>query len=447
MVENIYIDKIWNDLSKKQKLAIIKLKKHSLRYVLYGGAAGGGKSWLGCCWLILCCLMYSETRWFIGRNRLKDVRFSVLVTFDKVCRKYGITCYRLKDDQIVFCNGSVIELIDLSFYPKKDPFYERFGSVEYTGGWIEEAGEIHFLAYDVLKSRIGRHLNNELNLEPKILITCNPKKNWLYKMFYKPWRSGQLDKSMAFIRALVTDNPFIDSQYIESLKSISNKAQRMRLLMGLWEYEDNQNSLVDYDALLDCFSNTIKPEGVSRISADIALKGRDRFVCTLWKGLYARVAIDVPYCTAAQAENELRALAERNSVARSQIIADSDGVGAYLSSYYKGIKEFHGGESAFDKKYFNLKNECAYKLAEFINKRRIHIECNDEQMERIKEEIDVCLIAKDVDADTSKLRIIGKDEQKQTLGHSPDFFDSLNMGMVYYIKPQPQGVRMRFGEI
>ena len=52
---------------------------------------------------------------------------------------------------------------------------------------------------------------------------------------------------------------------------------------------------------------------------------------------------------------------------------------------------------------------------------------------------------RDVDADTSKKRIIDKREMKAVLGRSPDYFDPLMMRMYYEIVPQPKGMRARVG--
>ena len=432
----------------KQLLAYRHLADPRIRYVVYGGAAGGGKSWLGCDWLMRCCWAFPKTRWFVGRNNIKDSRESVLVTFGKVADSYGFTDYRITDDGIKFTNGSEIVLLDLTFYPQKDPMFERLGSKEFTGGWIEEAGEVHYMAYEVLKSRIGRHLNEEYGLEAKMLITCNPKKNWLYKHFYKPHIDGTLPKDCAFVQALVYDNPFITPDYIRTLESIGVKSIRLRLLLGKWEYESNANQLADYDAILDCFTNERQTgDGVRRISADLAMKGRDRFVAFNWTGMAAKLAIDKPYSTGKEIETDLRDESRRHGVRRSNIIADSDGLGQYLDSYLEGIKTFHGGAPAPDNTYFNLKSQCAFKLAEVINAGLLCIDCPEELQSTIAEELEACLVARDVDADTSKKRIIDKREMKAVLGRSPDYFDPLMMRMYYEIVPQPKGMRARVGRL
>lgn len=433
----------------KQLLAYGYLADPRIRYVVYGGAAGGGKSWLGCDWLLRCCWAFPKTRWFVGRNNIKDSRESVLVTFGKVADSFGFKDYRTTDYGIKFANGSEIVLLDLTFYPKKDPMFERLGSKEFTGGWIEEAGEVHYMAFEVLKSRIGRHLNAEYGLEPKMLITCNPKKNWLYKYFYKPHIDGTLPEDCAFIQALVYDNPFITNDYIKTLESITVKSVRLRLLLGKWEYENNQNALVDYDAILDCFTNEreVDRRRMRYISTDLAMKGRDRFVAFDWIGLAAKLSINKPYSTGKEIETDLRNESKQHGVRRSNIIADSDGLGQYLDSYLEGIKTFHGGAPAPDNTYFNLKSQCAFKLAEVINAGLLYIDCPEEVQPLIVEELEACLIARDVDADTSKKRIIDKKEMKAVLGRSPDFFDPLMMRMYYEIIPQPKGMRVHVGRL
>ncbi|MCC8152962.1 MAG: phage terminase large subunit [Tannerellaceae bacterium] len=172
----------------KQEKALRILTDDKYVEFLYGGAAGGAKSWTDCAWLVFSALAFPETRWFMGRESLKRLRESTLVTFDKVCKKYNIKkdvdyTYNGQDHYIQFANGSRIDLLDLKFKPNDDPLYERFGSLEYTGGWIEEGGEVNFGAYDTLKTRIGRHMNDQYGLLRKLFITCNPKKNWMYTTF------------------------------------------------------------------------------------------------------------------------------------------------------------------------------------------------------------------------------------------------------------------------
>ena len=128
------------------------------------------------------------------------------------------------------------------------------------------------------------------------------------------------------------------------------------------------------------------------------------------------------------------------------LVADSDGLGAYLESYLNGIKEFHGGNRPVNPEFDNLKSECAFKLAEMINNRQIRVVCSDAQGERIKKELSV-LKQDHVDADTRKKGIISKEKMKETLGHSPDYLDMLIMAMVFRIRPVLKRPKAKLGKI
>ena len=97
-------------------------------------------------------------------------------------------------------------------------------------------------AFEVLKTRIGRHLNDVYGISVKILITCNPKKNWLYREFYKPWKEGKLKAPYAFIQALVQDNPYATEDYID-ICSAQGQRCMSALYYGNWEYDNDPTAL------------------------------------------------------------------------------------------------------------------------------------------------------------------------------------------------------------
>ena len=70
----------------KQREALQILTSNDCSEFLYGGAAGGAKSWTGVCWILFMAIIFPNTRWFIARNELKDIVDSVYVTFIKVAR-------------------------------------------------------------------------------------------------------------------------------------------------------------------------------------------------------------------------------------------------------------------------------------------------------------------------------------------------------------------------
>jgi phage terminase large subunit len=261
------------------------------------------------------------------------LRESTLITFFKVCKEYEIIFgvdfkYNGSDHYIDFANGSRIDLLELKSYPT-DPTFDRFGSLEYTGGFVEEAGEISFMGYDTIRSRCGRQLNDRYNIIPKVFVTFNPKKNFVDTRFYRPFKAGTLPPEIKFIPALIGDNPHVESQYEAQLKSLSDPAQKQRLLFGNFDFDDDPTALCDYEAITDCFTNDfVKPTGVKYLSADLAMQGRDRFVAGSWDGLVCTVAIDKAKATGKEIEQNLKALMIGDRIPHSKVVADSDGLGA-----------------------------------------------------------------------------------------------------------------------
>ena len=414
---------------KQHKALQILLNKNGMKYLLFGGSAGGGKSVTGCMWLIIMCLQYPETKYFIGRDTLKSLRSSTIQSFLKTLNVVGLDKNIIKingqDNFIEFTNGSRIDLLACTYLPS-DPFYERFGSFEYTSGWLEEAGEIDFEAFDTLKSRIGRHLNDKYDIESKILITCNPKKNWLYRDFYKPWVQG-VNKDFEFIQSKVADNTFIEINYIDNLNNIKNQVKKQRLLYGVWDYDNSDNLLVEYEKVDEIFKNQIQ-EGENYITCDVARFGKDRSVIMVWSG-FKVVAIKVfDSLDLLSLSDEIQKIAISFGINRNNILVDENGVGSGVIDMVK-CKGFISNSRPLNNENFDmLKSQCAFRLSEMINDNKIGC-CDTNWKEDIIEELEQ-LKQDEIDSD-SKQKLISKDEMKKVIGRSPDFLDCFIMRMFF----------------
>lgn len=428
----------------KQKQACIAWADDSVSDLVFGGAKGTGKSYLGCSLIFGDAFMYPETMYFIARKELNDLRKFTLPSVYEVFSTWGITDkyfrFNGKDNFFQLHNGSKVFFLEGRYIPS-DPLFERFGSMQMTRGWIEEAGEFTVAAKNNLSASVGRWKNDVYNLKGKVLQTCNPSKNYLYSDYYKKHRDGTLEEWKRFIQSIPQDNKKLPAGYIEQLERVLDITQKERLLRGNWEFDDDPALLVEYEAICDLFTNDHVLGGERFISTDLAMKGRDRYIAGSWSGNVCSVSINMAKSDAKQIEDSLSRLKIEKGVANSRIVSDADGLGQYLEAYIKGIREFHGGAAPLvDRNYANLKSECAYKLAELINKREMKIICTKEEEELIKEELGV-LKAVSVNSDTSKKKIISKEQMKLILGRSPDFLDMLIMKMIFNIKPVLKGIK------
>lgn len=440
--------------TKTQQQAWDLLLDDRTRYLLFGGAAGGGKTFLGCEWLLVMALGYSWTRWFMARNELKELRDSTLRTFYKVMRHHGIEPdalmkYNGMDHFIQFNNGSRIDLLDIKTVPS-DPFFERLGSMEFTGGFIDEAGPIEFMAFDVLKTRIGRCENDRHGLTPKILLCSNPSKGWLYGTFYLPHKQGTLPAHMAFVRSLPTDNEYLEKGYLDHMQTISTKVMRERLLLGLWEYSDSEGCLVEYEAIADAFSGVVGAKvktGHPYITCDVARYGRDSTVIILWNGLRAEKILKFSDLPVTETANRISTLRSQFNVPLPNICIDQDGVGGGVCDLLPGTVSFmNGGKPVHrnpkDQNYSNLKSQCYFRLAELINSRELFINCDAGLRECITQELEQVRM-KNLDSD-GKLAVIAKRDVKDAIGRSPDITDALMMRTWYEVGGGSMGLRIIF---
>jgi phage terminase large subunit len=418
--------------------AITKLNDATTREVVFGGAKGGGKSYLGCIKFISSCLLYPGTRYFIARSELNDLRKHTIPSILEFFNKCGLQVenfakYNGQDNYFQFHNGSRLDLLACKYLPS-DPMFERFGSMQYTQGWIEEGGEVHHLAYTNLKLSIGRCLNDKYNLHYKLLVTCNPKKNWLYHEFYRPWRQGKLPADKAFIQSFCTDNTFNPTDYAATLDSIEDNITKQRLRYGIWEYDADTRCLIDFEKIADIFTNTFVAGGMRYISADIARAGKDKTTIGIWNGLRCEKIITLSKSMTTDTAKEINKLRLQYGIPLSNIIVDEDGVGGGVKDILN-CKGFTGNGSAIKGNYINIRSECYYLLSKLINESKVFINQNNDEklkaliigeLEQIKSrELDV----------EGKLAVIKKEDIREAISRSPDYADMLMMRIYFELRP------------
>ena len=165
------------ELTRKQTEALDYLEDGKTIEVLFGGGAGGGKSGVGCYWLLKCALKYPGSRYLMARRAAATLRQTTLNTLRQVARLQGLpdSWLRVNDQRgevAVGTAGSVILMRHLPARPS-DPEFDELGSLEITGAFIDECNQVSLRAWNVGRSRI-RYRLGEYGLVPKMLGTCNP---------------------------------------------------------------------------------------------------------------------------------------------------------------------------------------------------------------------------------------------------------------------------------
>ena len=419
-------------LTDKQWTALEYLQDKETIEVLYGGAAGGGKSFFGCLWVINNCVAYEGTRWLIGRSKLDALKKTTLNTFFDIASSLKITHlynYNANEKVIKFYNGSEIVLKDLFLYPS-DPNFDSLGSLEITGAFIDECNQVVEKAKNVVMSRM-RYKLNEYDLTPKMLMTCNPSKNWVYHTFYKPYKDNTLPKYRKFIQALLSDNKHVHKSYGESLAKL-DEASKQRLLFGNWEYDSDLSKLFSYESLTNLFTNEFVEYGTNFITADIARFGVDKTIIGIWNGWRLEKVITLEQSDIVNTANIIREEATKNLIPMSSVVVDEDGIGGGVKDILR-CQGFVNNSTPIKvegqkENFQNLKSQCYFKLADKVRDNEVYIKDQSirdiliQELEQIKQ--------KDMDKDGKKA-IIPKDQIKDLIGRSPDYADMLMM-RVYF---------------
>jgi len=232
------------------------------RFVFFGGAMGGGKSYALCGAALYESLRFPGNRGVMGRRYLSDFKKTTYLTLKAVLGRPGIIKYeRVKDNFLVLFNESRIDFFEFENV-------DKLRSLEVNWAAVDECSEIDPKAFDILQSRMPRWKLPDGtildDIEKKIYLGSNPEMGWLYERFVKAYEGiSKKDPDFAFVPSLPSENPYAPKGYVESLIKVFPEDMVKRYVFGDWHvvleehpiYEGDFNPDLHCDKRLEYDSN------------------------------------------------------------------------------------------------------------------------------------------------------------------------------------------------
>lgn len=239
LLDEINDTDLWS-LSPKQQMA--EDLSFQVFELLYGGAAGGGKSeWiLRHLWML--ATKYPNYKGLILRRTYPELEESIILRSLEIYDTRE-AAYKVGDRRWVFNNGSIITFRHME--EEKDRF--KFKSAAYECIAFDELTSFTFKMYDYLKSRCRTTKERRAQgVVPHMISATNPGDiggPWVKGYFIDVAPMGTIyvdphDKGQrrrVFVQAKVDDNPHIDEDYMLTLDSMADEVTRRQLRDGDWE--------------------------------------------------------------------------------------------------------------------------------------------------------------------------------------------------------------------
>lgn len=217
--------------SEKQRLFMRAKEK----YVIFGGARGGGKSWAVRWKAVLLCGKYPGIRVLIMRKSYPELLENHIKPLQ--AQLSGVARYNSLTHEIRFPNGSSIKFM----FCGKDSDLIKIQGHEYDVIAIDEATQM--TEYQI--KTVMACLRGANSFPKRMYMTCNPGgpgHQYIRRLKERRFRSDENPADYVFIQSLVTDNKALmekQPDYIEQLKAQPPK-QREAWLHGNWDVYEGQ---------------------------------------------------------------------------------------------------------------------------------------------------------------------------------------------------------------
>ena len=373
---------------KRQKEA----HSNPARFIFYGGAVGGGKTYFGCAEMIQLCLDFPGIHVLIARYEASSYFSTTHLTLMRLLPRELIKNHRRTVPyHIELINGSKIYYGGLKTTQQDDPL-SRLKSMELGGFFIDEATDLPKEIFIWLQSRLRMYktsLGAEVPSERmRGILTGNPEKCWLYNDIVLPCLSGNPPQDFAFIQALPSDNPYLPDDYVERLKRNFPPEWVRRYLEGEWSFQEDHYAIIPYIAAKAACERILPPSDPTVVGVDVARYGGDSTVIALRRGPVVRIVDSFKFTDLVTAAERIAKKLDDLAFELGKkplTIIDTVGLGAgvYDNLRAKGYsaQEAVAGSRAFDfDRFSNAISEWWWNLRRAAEDGLLDLDPNDEEL-------------------------------------------------------------------
>ena len=289
------------------------------------------------------------------------------------------------------------------------------------------------------------------NTREEVYEQCKDEIDKLWEPEYEEMgytKESMFTKAVTFIRAELKYNKKLlqtDPSYLGNLAQ-QGEEQQERDLKGNWNFMSMGDDIIKMIHLQRCFDNDqMIGDGIRRATCDVAFTGGDNCVLWHWVGWHVQ---DVFVCKLDSVStcNAIKAKLDEWGVLEKNFVYDLNGLGQTFKGFFKQARPFNNVEAVdakFKNIYDNKKSQCMYLFAKKVIDgevsfspdlldRKFEVGKRNGKKGQVMRLRDILMLErKCARQDESKADkgwcVIKKEQMKQIVGWSPDFWESLMM--------------------
>lgn len=198
----------------------------------YGGAMGGGKTFVCLAVLILLHRLYPKSKSVIIRDSMPSLKKTTIPSFKKLLSS-DYYHWNGQDYIATFPNGSQMLFMSEDF--DHDPDSNKFKGLEVNFAFMEQMEELRQETLEIIQIRTGREAIIPMP-KPLTMYSINPSPNWVRDYCWERYKRGTLPEDHFYLPAYIEDNLALsgNQDYMKQFENL-DKLTYQRYIKGDWD--------------------------------------------------------------------------------------------------------------------------------------------------------------------------------------------------------------------